>query len=181
MSRGTAFPAILDVRLSKIKISLRTQAIWTLKHFRESLGIRDNESRLYFYYWRSNNEDRNTTWAEAQHFLQDWMCAYRRLRSACASKQSDHTVFAVRLKTYWILGYPQSGMYRLWSVSCEDSDQTACTCSLIWTFAGRTCNIVGNAVPRLRMTEIQNYSPKRMSFLYGIPVLRSRFVFANDC
>ena len=32
---------------------------------------------------------------------------------------------------------------------CEDSDQTAWLCRLIWVFAGHTCNLVGNAVPQL--------------------------------
>ena len=33
----------------------------------------------------------------------------------------------------------------------EDSDQTARMRRLIRVFAGRTCNIVGNAVPRLKL------------------------------
>ena len=51
------------------------------------------------------------------------------------------SIFAIRLKTLWVLGY---------TVPCEDADQTAQKRRLIWVFAGPTCNLVGNAVPRLK-------------------------------
>ena len=44
-----------------------------------------------------------------------WVCAQRRLRSACASASSLIRVFAVRMKKAWILSYPLSKRRRLWS------------------------------------------------------------------
>ena len=46
-------------------------------------------------------------WIGAQYFLQNCMCAQRRLRSACVS--------AVHLKTLWLLRYPQNGLQKLWA------------------------------------------------------------------
>ena len=60
----------------------------------------------------------NSTWAGAQHSLQDCVCAQWRLRSAWPD--ACWTVFAVRMKRLWILGYPQSAMRRLWS-DCADA------------------------------------------------------------
>ena len=66
-----------------------------------------------------------------QHFLQDFMNTQRSLRTACASAQSDqsagHFVGSKGSKA------SSGGHRRLWS-NC----------------AGRTCNLVGNVVSRLR-------------------------------
>ena len=76
-------------------------------------------------------------WAWA-HFLQDCM---RPRKDQPAQLLSLIRVFAAHLKTLWIFGYPQSALRRFWS-DCG-------MCRRIWVFVGRTCNLVGNAVPRL--------------------------------
>ena len=43
-----------------------------------------------------------------------WLCAQRRLRSAWTSP-SLIRVFAVRMKKAWVLSYPLSAQWRLWS------------------------------------------------------------------
>ena len=43
-----------------------------------------------------------------------WVCAQHRLRSAWASAQV-WSVFAVRMKKAWVLSYPLSAQWRLWS------------------------------------------------------------------
>ena len=50
--------------------------------------------------------------------------------------------FAVRLKTLKILGFLQR--------VTQNSDKTVQKRILIWVFAGRTCSLVQNAVPRLK-------------------------------
>ena len=50
------------------------------------------------------------------------------------------SVFTVRLKSIWILDYPQSTL------------QGLRMCRLIWVFTGRTCRLVGNAVPSSNVT-----------------------------
>ena len=81
---------------------------------------------------------RYRSWAGAQHFLHDYMCAQRRLRSACihravCSESSPTWRRFVLLATHW--------------VPCEDSDQTARMRRLIWVFAGHKCSLVGKCVP----------------------------------
>ena len=43
-----------------------------------------------------------------------WVCAQRRLRSAWASAQSDQSL-RFRMKKAWVLSYPLSAQWRLWS------------------------------------------------------------------
>ena len=50
-------------------------------------------------------------------------------------------VFAIRVKTFGILGYPKSALRRLWA-DCAEAQA-------ITVLARRTCNLVGNAVVRL--------------------------------
>ena len=68
-------------------------------------------------------------------------------------------VFAVRLKTLWLLGSH--------SVPCEYSDQTTRIHRLIGVFAGRTCNLAGNAVPRLILCP--GFIPVRICILHKSP------------
>ena len=80
-------------------------------------------------------------WSEPRHsvsYTVVCICAQRRLRSACASPQSDQSSMSAwrRFESLATL-----------SVPCKDSDQNARMRSLIWVFAWRTCNLVGNAVP----------------------------------
>ena len=67
-----------------------------------------------------------------EQFLQDCMCAQRRLRSACASAQADQSHLC-----------PLEDALHPWlsTMLCEDSDQTARMRMLIWVFVGRTCSL----------------------------------------
>ena len=75
-------------------------------------------------------------WAMPQHFLPYCMCAQSRLRSACASAQSDPSLrMALR-------GWPRiQSIFR----------RTTKTDQLICVFTRRIVNIVGHAVPRLML------------------------------
>ena len=63
------------------------------------------------------------------------------------------TQISLRIRAVWsefpLSAWPRFGSLATHRVSCEDSDQTARMRRLIWFFAGRTCNLEGNAVPRL--------------------------------
>ena len=79
-------------------------------------------------------------WSGVQHYLQYCIRAQRILRSACAYVQVNQSFHCI----------PKDALVPLLStVPCVDSDQTVWMRSLIWVFAGRTCNLVGSAVPRL--------------------------------
>ena len=67
-------------------------------------------------------------WAGAQHFLQDCICAQRRIGSDCV--HTGWSVFDACLKTYWILDYAQSARRRLWS-DCADAQADL---SLRWAY-----------------------------------------------
>ena len=84
------------------------------------------------------------------------MCAQRRLRSACASAQSDLSLCC-----------PLEDALDPWvptecSATPLITDQTVRMCRLIWDFAVRTCNISGNAVSRL----IVGFMVSRFLYLY---------------
>ena len=53
----------------------------------------------------------NMIWVGAHHFLQDCMCAQRRLRSACASAQPDQHLQTSKASSSW--------QQRLWSACAE--------------------------------------------------------------
>ena len=80
-----------------------------------------------------------TIWARAQHFLQLYLCAQSRLRSACSSAQSDHSLCWSHED--WVFSYPQNGQQRLIRL---------CRCAGWSVFAGHTCNLVGNDVPTFK-------------------------------
>ena len=86
-----------------------------------SLGLRDNESRLYI------------KWVGAQYFLQDCMCAQRRLRSACAYTQAYQFSFF-----FW----RRFGSFAAHIVLCEDS--------------GQTTNVQADLSPRWAYMQFQN-------------------------
>ena len=77
-----------------------------------------------------------------------WVCAHRRLRSVCASAQSDQSllrlirVFAVRMKKAWVLSYPLSAQRRLWS----DWADAQADLSLRWAHS----HFVGFVMSRLK-------------------------------
>ena len=77
-----------------------------------------------------------TIWAGVQRFSQFYMCAQRRLITVCASMHSHQSSLAI-----WSLSLaiPRS--------HSEYSNQTARMRRLICVLAGRTCNLVGNALP----------------------------------
>ena len=58
---------------------------------------------------------RSSKWAAARQNQQNGMCAYRRLRSALASAQSDQSSLSAWTKP-WVLSYPLNAQQRLWSV-----------------------------------------------------------------
>ena len=68
----------------------------------------------------------NDIWATSWQNLKSGMCAQRRLRSAWASALIR--VFAVCMKKAWVLSYPMSAQWRLWS---DWADATA-DLSLCW-------------------------------------------------
>ena len=70
--------------------------------------------------------------AGAQHFLQDCMCAQRRLSTDCASAHLRSLIWTSQ-GTLWVAKDPK----RLQADSEDWSD---------WVFAGRVCSLVGNAV-----------------------------------
>ena len=76
----------------------------------------------------------------AAPFLQDYTCDQRRIRSVCASAYSDQSSLSAWRRFRSLATH---------KVSCEDSDQIAVMYRLIWDFAGRSRNSVGNAIPRL--------------------------------
>ena len=73
--------------------------------------------------------------------IQYCMCAQRRLRSACASEQSDQSLRCP----------PEDALDPLLPIECPSKTLIRLRGwrRLIWVFAGRICNLVGNAVPRL--------------------------------
>ena len=76
------------------------------------IWVMANESGLYMI------------WAGTQHYLKDCMCAPRRLRSACASAQSDQSL-RCPLEALWILGFSQSALRRLWPDCADAQAETA--------------------------------------------------------
>ena len=73
------------------------------------------------------------TYIRVQHFLQDCMCAERRL----GSEPSQGTL--------WVVEDP-----RRLQMDNKDAYRSVRMRRLICVFAVRTCNSVGNAVPRLQ-------------------------------
>ena len=63
-------------------------------------------------------------WASAWQNEQNDMCVQRRLRSAWTSAQSGWSVFAIRMKTHWVLSYmyPLSTQRRFWPVADAQAD-----------------------------------------------------------
>ena len=61
----------------------------------------------------------------------------------------------------------RDGFLATHTVPCEDSDQTVQMHKLIWAFAGRTCNIVVNAVP----WPIQHFSDVRLVSQFNATIL----------
>ena len=77
--------------------------------------------------------------AGEQHLSQDCISAEWRLRSACASEQTDQSLLSA-----------ESALDPWLPTECSEmTDQNPNTRRLIWIFAVRTCNLVGNVVPRL--------------------------------
>ena len=74
-----------------------------------------------------------TKWAASWQNQQNGMCAQRRLRSAWASAQSDHSLLCAQ----WVAKDP-----RFLHADSEDSDQTGRMPRLIWVFAGRTTTLL---------------------------------------
>ena len=74
---------------------------------------------------------------QLKHFLPEYMCTQRSLRSAYASAQSDQNLRCL----------PEGALAPWLPKKCPaKTDQTARMRSLIRVVAGRTCNPVGNAV-----------------------------------
>ena len=73
--------------------------------------------------------------AGAQHFLQNCVCAQRRLRSTCASAQSGKSSLPAWRRFAFLTTH---------RMSCEESGQTARVRGPIWVFAMQTCSLVGN-------------------------------------
>ena len=81
-----------------------------------------------------------------------------RLRSACASAQSDQSSLCAQ----WVAKYPS-----FLNVDREDSDQTGQTPRLIRVFVGHTCHFVG-------------FVMRWLSYLMGTPLKGRLFREAND-
>ena len=81
--------------------------------------------------------------AVSHHFQQKFMCTQRRQINQC----SGWSVFAVRMKTLWILGHPHYALRRLIRL---------CRCSSWSEFAGRLCSLVGKVVSRLIWVSLHN-------------------------
>ena len=73
----------------------------------------------------------------AKHFLQDCMCTHWRHRPACASAHSDQSSQG----TPWVVKDPKSSSVQ----------RRLRMCRLIWEFTMRTCNFIGNTMPRLHL------------------------------
>ena len=58
----------------------------------------------------------NIIWAVTRGSVPTDMCAQRRIKSPCASAQSDHNLRSIgRRKKFWILGYQKCAQWRFWS------------------------------------------------------------------
>ena len=103
-----------------ISMICRGQGTDISKYFRESRGLRDNESRLYAMYEPGHSISYKMAWTPSKDSDQP---AYllRLIRT-----------FAVRLKTLLTLGYQDGAL----QIFCSD-----------WADAGYTSNLVGNALP----------------------------------
>ena len=70
-------------------------------------------------------------------------------------------VFAVRMKTAWVLSYPLSAQRKLCSDWADaQADPTGRMPRLIWVFAGRTDHFVGFVVLRLKWGTTYRHSNK---------------------
>ena len=75
------------------------------------------------------------------------LCSQRRLR------WRTMTLIRLRIRAVWsessLSTWRCFESLTIHCVPCEDSGQTVRMRRLIWAFARRTCNLIGNAVPRL--------------------------------
>ena len=98
-------------------------------------------------------------------------------KSACAKTQIRLRIHSESPLSAW----RRFGILATQRVSCEGSDQTARMCTLIWVFAERWCNFVGNVVIRFVLSTSSTFEPlKYRNQMYANSTFFSNFAMSFE-